>query len=114
MALTACQTVSMPKLDFIKSPEFSADAANIATDFPKPEDAPLEPTDVRSRAQWDRDVRAIQALRKRPSRIVDQEGLTVNQGEAQYEELKAKVQAYKKDDPASGPVEGFPKYKPRR
>jgi len=113
-ALSACQTVSMPSLDFVKSPEFSEDAANIATDFPEPEDAPLEPTDVRSRAQWDRDARAILALRNRPRGIADQGALTVNQGDARYEELKAKAQAYKKDDPASGPVEGFPKYKPRR
>jgi len=104
----------MPKLDFVKSPEFSEDAANIATDFPDPEDAPLEPTDVRSDAQWDRDARAIQALRTRPSGVGLDASLTASQGEAEYRALKAKAQAYKKDDPASGPVEGFPKYKPRR
>ena len=115
LSLTACQTVKMPKLsDLVKSPEFSEDAAKISQDFPRVKDAPFEPTDIRSDAQWDKDANAILALRDKPNQISSESGLTAAQAEAEYEKLKAKAQAYKKDDPAAGPVEGFPKYEPRR
>ena len=58
--LAACQTVKVPKFDLIKSPEFSEDAKNIATDYPSVKDAPFEPTDIRSDAQWDKDARAME------------------------------------------------------
>ena len=112
--MSACQTVKMPKLDLMKSPEFSEDAANIEKDYPRVKDAPLAPTDIRSDVQWDRDARAMQALRKRPDLIENQPGLTETDAQAEYETLKAKAQAYKLDDPASGPVQFFPDYEPRR
>ncbi len=114
MTLAACQTVKVPKFDLIKSPEFSEDAKNIATDYPSVKDAPFEPTDIRSDAQWDKDARAMESLRDRPSGITTEAGLSASDAEARYQELKAKAQAYKKDDPATGPVQGFPPYKPRR
>ena len=114
MTLGACQTVKMPKFDLIKSPEFSEDAKNIAKDFPSTKDAPLEPKDIRSDAQWDKDARAMESLRDRPRDITTEAGLSASDAEARYQELKAKAQAYKKDDPATGPVQGFPPYKPRR
>ena len=114
ITLSACQTVSVPKFDFVKTPEFSEDAANIDPSFPKVDDAPEFPTDVRSANQWDKDVRAMQALRDGARPFGDEDTLTQAQGDARFEALKAKAQAYKKDDPASGPVDGFPKYRPRR
>lgn len=113
-ALSACHTVKMPKFDLVKSPEFSEDAANIAKDYPRVKDAPLAPSDIRSDAQWDKDVRAMQNLRDISSPALGEPGLSEAEAEARYEALKAKAQAYKKDDPASGPVQGFPNYKPRR
>ena len=114
VALASCQTVKMPKFDLVKSPEFSEDAANISKSFPRIKDAPLAPTNIRSDAQWDKDVRTLQALRETSSPVVSEQALTEAEAESRYETLKAKAQAYKKDDPASGPVEGFPNYKPRR
>ena len=114
LAVSACQTVKMPKLDLVKSPEFSEDAANIETDYPRIKDAPFAPTDIRSAIQWDKDVQALQSLRDTASSIDAEPGLSKSDAEARFEELKAKAQAYKKDDPAKGPVEGFPNYKPRR
>jgi len=98
LTMSACQTVKMPKLDLMKSPEFSEDAANIEKDYPRVKDAPLAPTDIRSDVQWDRDARAMQALRKRPDLIENQPGLTETDAQAEYETLKAKAQAYKLDD----------------
>ena len=114
ITLSACQTVSLPKLDFVKTPEFSEDAANIDPSFPRVDDAPEAPTDVRSAKQWDKDVRELQALRDEDRPFGQEQSLTRAQGDARFEALKAKAQAYKKDDPASGPVDGFPKYRPRR
>ena len=112
ITLSACQTVSVPKFDFVKTPEFSEDAANIDPSFPSVDDAPEVPTDVRSAQEWDKDVRVLQELQKNALGV--EPSLSETEGDARFEALKAKAQAYKKDDPASGPVEGFPKYKPRR
>lgn len=114
LALAACQTVKMPKLDLVKSPEFSEDAANISKTYPRVEDAPLAPTDIRSDVQWDRDVRTLQKLRDSSSPVEAGPRLSDVDAEKRYQDLKAKAQAYKKDDPATGPVQGFPNYKPRR
>ena len=114
LMVTACQTVRMPKIDILKSPEFSEDAANISKEFPRVKDAPTAPDDIRSAKQWDRDARTMQALRQKKRPVLAQQNLSEAEADAEFEALKAKVQAYKKDDPASGPVEGFPDYKPRR
>lgn len=114
LLFAGCQTVKMPKIDIMKSPEFSEDAANIAKDYPRVKDAPLAPTDIRSDKQWDKDVRALQDLRDTSIRDQVEPGLSEAEAEAEFEALKAKAQAYKKDDPDTGPVEGFPDYKPRR
>lgn len=114
LSFSACQTVKMPKIDVMKSPEFSEDAANLSKEYPRVKDAPEAPKDIRSDAQWDRDARAMQALRDNSNEFESQSGLSRAEAEAQFEDLKAKAQAYKKDDPASGPVQGFPDYEPRR
>jgi len=114
LTLQACQTVKMPKIDIMKSPEFSEDAANINKDFPRVKDAPQAPTDMRSDKQWDDAARALQALRGSPRTFQAQPGLTEAEARAQYQALKAKAQAYKLDDPASGPVDLLPDFKPRR
>jgi hypothetical protein len=104
----------MPKIDIMKSPEFSEDAANINKEYPSVKDAPLAPEDIRSDAQWDRDARAMQALRDSSAPAPIEPSLTEAEAERRYEALKAKAQAYKLDDPATGPVQGFPDYEPRR
>ena len=114
LTLSACQTVKMPKIDIMKSPEFSEDAANIDKKFPRVKDAPAAPTDLRSDAQWDDDARAMQALRKSSISIEATAGVTEADAQAEYEALKAKAQAYKLDDPATGPVDILPDFEPRR
>ena len=114
VTLSACGTVSMPKLDFIKTPEFHEDAANIDKSYPDVKDAPVVPSDVRSRAQWDKDARALDALRNVRRPVSLNQTFTEAEDEARFEQLKAKAHAYKKGDPVSGPVQGFPEYEPRR
>lgn len=112
--LAGCQTVKLPMLDIMKSPEFGEEAANIPKDYPRAVDAPPAPDDIRSDAQWDRDARSLERLRESSIRGEMVTSFTKAEAESEFEALKAKAQAYKKDDPASGPVEGFPDYKPRR
>ena len=116
MVLSACQTVSMPKInDIMKSPAFSEDAANIGNEYPEIADAPSAPTDIRSDRQWDKDARSLQALRDDQGRVPMEAGPSEAQATRQFERLKAKAQAYKRDDPASGPVkQPVLNYKPRR
>lgn len=114
-ALCGCQTISTPKIDIMKTPEFSEEAANIGTDYPDVKDAPLAPTDIRSDKQWDVDARALQALRDSPDGIKMQSGPTDTEARIEFNALKAKAQAYKNDDPNSGPVDpNIPNYKRRR
>lgn len=112
-ALCACQTVKLPT-DLVKSPEFLEDAQNISKDYPRVSEAPTSPDDIRSAAQWDKDAKALQDLRSQTRNFAVEPGPDNSTADAEYDALKAKVQGYKKDDPQSGPIEGFPDYEPRR
>jgi hypothetical protein len=114
LTLAACQTVTMPKIDLMKSSEFSEEAKNIETSYPRVKDAPLAPDDIRPAEQWDQDAIALQRLRDEKGQYSLVSGPDPEQSKAEFDALKAKVQAYKKDDPATGPIQGFPAYKPRQ
>ena len=115
LTLSACKTFSMPQIDIMKSPEFAEDAANIEKSFPKVKDAPVAPTDIRADAQWDTDARDLLALREPANPIEAAPYFSEVEAQAEYEALKAKAQAYKLDDPATGPVDIYPDdYVPRR
>ena len=100
-SLSACSTVKMPNLDFLKSSEFEEDAKNIG-DYPSIADTPTAPTDVRSAALWD--IEAKKLMKERDE---------FNQGRAGIQEpvkseaelardvaaLRAKARAYQADDP---------------
>lgn len=100
-ALSACSTVKMPNLDFLKSSEFEEEAKNIG-DYPSVADTPSAPTDVRSGSVWD--VEAKKLMKERDD---------FNEGRAGVQEpakseaelarelaaLRAKARAYQADDP---------------
>ena len=97
--LSACSTVSLPKVDFLKLPEFEEDAKNVK-DYPKVSEAPQLPVDTRTAAAWDDSARAL--LAKRDSFNAPLDGNTEKTEEQllrEFEALKAKVDAYKADDP---------------
>lgn len=108
LSLSACQTISMPKLDLVKSAEFSEDAANIPKSFPRAVDAPTAPDDVRSDGQWDLDAKALQNLRNGSPQVVSEPALTAQDTDRMFEALKDKAQAYKKDDPARETDANYP------
>lgn len=101
-ALCACQTVRMPKIDLMKSPEFENDAANIGNDYPDLAEAPERPTDMRSDAQWDADAKALIAMQDGAFEAIPEDALSQAEIDARFEELKARAQAYKADDPPGG------------
>jgi len=97
--LSGCTTVKIPNLDFLKVPEFREDAVNIK-DYPKAGDVPIAPTDVRSAKAWDDAAKDIIKERddyERPADIRD--NVTDADVERNIDELRAKAQAYKLDDP---------------
>jgi len=99
--LSACSTVKVPNLDFLKFSEFEEDAKNIG-DFPSVADTPSAPTDVRSDGAWDRQAKKL--LKQRDA---------FDKGRADFQEparseaelarelaaLRAKARAYQADDP---------------
>lgn len=114
VSFSACHTVKIPKIEVAEMPEFSSDGGEIQSDIPRVKDAPPAPTNLRSDKQWDKDARALEKLRESPLNVEMEAGPTNAEGQAYFDDLKAKAQAYKKDDPATGPVQGFPEYKERR
>ena len=98
--LAGCTTVKFPNMDFIKLPEFQEDLENVQG-YPEPGDAPELPTDVRSDAAWDKAAKNLQNLR---DNFTVPAAETAQKTDAEFardvEALKAKVKAYKLDDPA--------------
>ena len=100
LAMSACSTVKMPNLDFLRLPEFREAAAKLIEGFPEVGDAPTRPEDVRSAAEWDAAARSLIAQRQRLS--VPKDGaapMTEAELDAEVERLKAQIRRYKLDDP---------------
>jgi len=100
-SLSACSTVKMPNLDFLKSSEFEEDAKNIGG-YPSLADTPTPPTDVRAGSEWDIEAKKLIAQRdafNRESRDIS--GPVKSEAELARElaALRAKARAYQADDP---------------
>lgn len=100
LSLSACSTMSMPNLDlFGASSEFEEEAKNI-TEYPKTENAPAAPTGVKSGAYWDKEAQQLINERDNFSAPAPvDESRNAAEIARDIELLKAKVNAYKADDP---------------
>ena len=101
-SLSACSTVKMPNLDFLKSLGFEEDDAENLGEYPSIADTPTEPTDVRSAAVWDAEAKKL--IQERDAFNAAKSGIDAPaKSEAELEReaaaLRARVQAYKLDDP---------------
>ncbi len=96
--LTNCASVKIPDFDFVKFPEFRQDAENVA-DYPKVEDAPQAPENIRSDRKWDAAAKQIMARRDGLNIPDDENAKTVSEIENEMKKLGQQVDAYKKDDP---------------
>jgi len=99
ISLGGCSTLKIPDMDFIKFPEFREEAENIG-DYPKVEDAPEAPSELRSDAEWDKAAKRI--IAKRDGKGAAPAPIDTNsdaQIKRKINELAAKVEEYKLDDP---------------
>lgn len=100
-ALVGCSTVSVPKVDFSKVPEFIEEASNIK-DYPRASDAPAPPTELRSAKDWDTAAEIMIEHRDSLPPALAGEPETPDITPEEAEALKQQVKAYKLDDPPEG------------
>jgi len=99
-ALSGCNTVRVPDVDFLNLPEFREIVKNNQTNVPDIAEIPAEPEGVRTDAGWDND--AARLIQMRDGFVVpDSEGAkpTQQQIDDEFARRKAQAQAYKLDDP---------------
>ena len=96
--LSACSSLKVPNFDKIKFPEFREEAENIGN-YPRVEDAPEEPTGLRTDKQWDAAAKRIMAKRDGFEPVAEGQTLTDAEIEAEIERLTKIVEEYKLDDP---------------
>ncbi len=96
--LSSCSSIKVPDMDFIKFPELKEDAKNIP-DYPDVADAAEKPSDLRSDGQWDKAAENIIAKRDSFENPDLKDPRTDTEINNAMQNLGAKVDAYKEDDP---------------
>ena len=97
--LAGCSTVKLPDINLPSLKGFFEEGDEI-DGYPKISEAPSAPTDIRADAVWDQD--AMELIKKRDGfNDLDDYGVAKSDAkiESDLEALKAKVRAYKADDP---------------
>lgn len=99
LSLNACSSVSLPKLDLLKLPEFKEESENIG-DYPKVVDAPGLPTDVRSAGDWDNTAKDILKARASVAPPAEPDRpKTPGEITQEIDRLTEQVNEYRVDDP---------------
>ena len=102
VCLSGCSTVSMPDINLPKFSKISEffEGRNEIDDYPNVTDAPSAPTDIRADAAWDNDAKNLIKLRDE-FKALENNGVAKSDAQItqDIEALKAKVRAYKADDP---------------
>ena len=97
--LAGCTTVKLPDINLLRMTGLFDNKDKI-DGYPRVSDAPDLPTGTRTNADWDTEAKAI--IKKRDVfNDLDGNGVAISDAEFQrdVEALKAKVRAYKADDP---------------
>lgn len=99
LGLAGCSTVKLPDFNMPSFSGFFEDSDKI-DDYPKVSDTPAVPTDIRSDAAWDADAKKLIKMRDEFNDL-GENGVAKSDAEFKrdLEALKAKVRAYKADDP---------------
>lgn len=97
-ALAGCSTVKLPDIDLLRMTGFF-DKEDKIDDFPKVSDAPALPDNMRDDAVWEAEAKKL--LQKRDEFNALDNGVAKSDVEIErdIEAFKAKVRAYKADDP---------------
>lgn len=96
--LGACKTVNSVKIDLLKLPEFIEEATQIK-DFPRASDAPQLPENIPNLSVWDAHAQTLIDLRQALPPVPDQTLPASEDITLEFEIFKARVRAYKEDDP---------------
>ena len=101
--LSACQTVKIPDFEFMKSLADGFEEATNIGEAPEGRSASLAPEETRSAEAWDAQARALIAARDAKA-LPDADFVARTDAEIAQETaaLKARVHAYKADDPVGG------------
>ncbi|MEL6688347.1 MAG: hypothetical protein AAFP97_12105 [Pseudomonadota bacterium] len=104
-ALAACSTfdvrdINLPEVNFMGESDFSEDVAQLDPSYPRPEETPEVPTDVRNAAEWDATARDMQQLYDLPDAPEAAPSLSEEEFNAQFEAARAATKSYKADDPS--------------
>ncbi len=99
VALSACASVDLPDIDFMGTSDFDDDIATLESSFPRPEDTPLIPTDVRTAAEWDDTARGMERFLDLPDAPQAEPALSPAEFDRQFENARAATESYKADDP---------------
>jgi hypothetical protein len=89
----------MPNIDFMGSSEFEEEARNIDQTIPDAADAPAIPTDTHNAEQWDEAAKSMTRIKNGFSLPDVAEPQTSEELEREFQSQKARVEAYKADDP---------------
>ncbi len=98
LGLSACASLKVPLSDFINTPEIRKDAKNIGK-YPKPEEQPQKPGNLRSDVQWDMAAKSLEQKGESLNPPAEHDKQSKAEIEKKLLELAAKVDEYKKDDP---------------
>ena len=101
--MSACQTVKIPDFDFVQSLADGFEEATNIGEAPEVQNIALDLEETRSADAWDTQAKALVAARD--SKAVEAVDLTPKTDAVLAQEkaaLKARVHAYKADDPVGG------------
>ena len=101
--LSACQTVKIPEFEFMKSLADGFEEATNIGEAPDGQNTSLSPEEIRSAEAWDTQAKALIAARDAKA-LPDYDFVPKTDAEIAQEKaaLKARVHAYKADDPVGG------------
>ena len=101
--LSACQTVKIPEFEFMKSLADGFEEATNIGEAPEGQSTALSPEETRSAEAWDAQARALMAARDAKA-LPDPDFTPKTEAQIAQEKaaLKARVHAYKADDPVGG------------
>ena len=99
VSLASCSTVKLPDLDILKMTGWLEELRDVEA-YPKVSETPDAPTDIRSDAAWDSDAKNLIKMRDEFEALKG-DGVVKSDAELAQEldALRAKVRAYKADDP---------------
>ena len=100
LSLSACASIDLPDVDFMKESQFSAAVPEIDPSFPGADEVPDIPNDVRTAAQWDESAREMQDLADEVDPPELEPALSASEFNREFDAAQQATEAYKEDEPS--------------